>query len=235
VKEAFIIADIAGEFDALMRLVKHVPKGCQILAVGDIVDRGPASREVVEWFLKTKNADTLMGNHEHLMVDYLKSNGAGDLYQRGVWLMNGGTRTLWSYGDHKVPAEHIDWLASRKAWAWVDDRKCLVTHAPLHQRHALESVKLDVGPDHPDFETNILWNRGNPVEREFFQVFGHNAHMGLMPFHAKGREDAFAICIDQSWKKILTAFHWPTGEIFEEWYEDSTRTDPGSPDSEVSA
>jgi hypothetical protein len=223
VKEAFIIADIAGEFDALMRLVKHAPKGCPILAVGDIVDRGPASREVIEWFMATENADSLMGNHEHMMVDHLRSNGTGDIYQRGLWLMNGGTKTLYSYADDSahqpVPQSHIEWLASRQAWAWIDGGKCLATHAPLHYRHNLTNMNLDIGPEPPDFETSVLWNRGGPVKREFFQVFGHNAHFGLMPFTAPGDDKAFAICIDQSWKKLLTAYHWPSGGIFEEPYE----------------
>lgn len=217
-KEALIVADIAGEFEALMRLVAHVPKTCPIIGVGDLCDRGLRSNDVITWFMAEERADSCFANHEHMMVDYLRKS---HIYYRGVWLQNGGAATLRSYDNYPngVPESHIAWLETRRPHFWLDDKKCLVTHAPLHPMYSSpEMVNYDLTMDDPEFELTPLWNRHQPVPRNYFQVFGHNSMWGLQPFGDSGGA-AWALCIDQSRKKILTGFHWPTGEILEEPYE----------------
>lgn len=215
--EALIIADIAGEYDAMERLVDRVDKKCPIMGVGDLVDRGPASSDVVSWFMKTKRANSVRGNHEDMMIDYVTNGGK---YQKGVWLMNGGGYTLRSYDDHTngVPKDHIDWLASRPLSLMIPARSgntgCLITHAPIHRKQTLnEALFMDSGMD---LEYSIIWNRTDPIKREWFQVFGHNSHWGLKKF--EDEKGTWAICIDQSRKRVLTGFHWPSCEIFEEPY-----------------
>ena len=46
-----------------------MPEG-ETISVGDMIDRGPNSKEVVEYFMDpTINSSAIFGNHEHLMVD----------------------------------------------------------------------------------------------------------------------------------------------------------------------
>ncbi len=61
-----IIGDIAGCFDELQRLVDAagLAIGDEIISVGDMVDRGPKSPEVVRFFMQGKNTCAVMGNHE---------------------------------------------------------------------------------------------------------------------------------------------------------------------------
>ncbi len=61
-----VIGDIHGCFDELVELLDAVaPKADdQIIAIGDIVDRGPDSEKVLEFFCDTSNAVSIMGNHE---------------------------------------------------------------------------------------------------------------------------------------------------------------------------
>jgi serine/threonine protein phosphatase 1 len=208
-----VIADIAGQFGALERLVGKFDTNEQIILVGDLVDRGPYSAEVVEWAMRTERVTTLMGNHEHMMIDYFRKS---HIYDPGVWEMNGGHATILSYdrtyGDTKPPVAHLNWLENRPLHFIQDG--LLVTHAAVHsKKHIHEAIDLD------DLENSVLWNRGEPIPREYFQVFGHNSHWGLKTFsHYPVVDDSWAICIDQSRKAILTAFHWPTGEIIEEPY-----------------
>lgn len=217
--EALIIADIAGEFEALERLVKHVSENCPIIGVGDLVDRGLRSNDVLSWFIKTKRANACRANHEHMMLDYLRKT---HIYHRGVWLHNGGAATLRSYEDYPngVPEEHLKWLEERPSHIWVDDKKCLVTHAPLHPMYSSpEMVNYDLTMDDPEFEMTPLWNRGLPIQRPYFQVFGHNSSWGLLAFNNENESNAWALCIDQSRRKVLTGLHWPSGEILTEPYE----------------
>jgi hypothetical protein len=118
-----IIGDIAGNFKTLEALLKKMPAG-PVFSLGDMPDRGPRSREVIEFF---KTQKTLMGNHEHLMIDawnfskalkdkgidlktftqgrndlggrrFTESLGLKPFYEFGLWVdTNGGDKTLQSY------------------------------------------------------------------------------------------------------------------------------------------
>lgn len=61
-----IIGDIHGCWDEFQALLDKAGPGPsdRIIAVGDIVDRGPESEKVLEFFRSTPNALTIMGNHE---------------------------------------------------------------------------------------------------------------------------------------------------------------------------
>lgn len=65
-----IIGDIHGCFDELRALLDLAGLGIgdEIIALGDIVDRGPASPAVLDFFHSQPNAKSLMGNHERKHV-----------------------------------------------------------------------------------------------------------------------------------------------------------------------
>lgn len=103
---AYAIGDIHGCLDLLDRLLSRIeaeiaenprPK-TSIIFLGDIIDRGPASAEVVER-LRTyapERATThfVMGNHEEVMLRALE----GEASVLPGWLKFGGAETLRSYG-----------------------------------------------------------------------------------------------------------------------------------------
>lgn len=62
----FLIGDIHGEFDRVEQLLTQVKFDCQadrLVSVGDLVDRGPDSDQVLEW-LARPGLYSVMGNHE---------------------------------------------------------------------------------------------------------------------------------------------------------------------------
>ena len=65
-----IIGDIAGRFDELMLLLAKMPEADKVILVGDMVDRGPKSKEVIEWAMNNPNVIAIKGNHEDMMVDF---------------------------------------------------------------------------------------------------------------------------------------------------------------------
>jgi serine/threonine protein phosphatase 1 len=218
-----VIADVAGQFDSLIRLVDQLPKNEKIVLVGDLIDRGHFSFEVVEWAMSNSRVTTLLGNHEHMMLDYYEPK-ARSIYPPGIWKHNGGSATIASYsrnGHPRPPANHLAWIANLPLFYWSDDRDLLVSHAPLAaDREPETSTEID-NPLDPDFDTSLIWNRGLPVKRDYMQVFGHNSHWGLRGFLDKPEtndEDLWALCIDQSATEILTGFRWPSGELVEEPY-----------------
>jgi serine/threonine protein phosphatase 1 len=97
----FIVGDIHAcpqELEALLAVLSLRPED-RIVFLGDYVDRGPGAREVVDLLLGMR-ADAvcamtfLKGNHEDMFLDFMGYKGNyGEAF-----LMNGGVKTLISYG-----------------------------------------------------------------------------------------------------------------------------------------
>lgn len=94
--------------------------------LGDYIDRGPSSREVVEclmnWRLDGYEHFNLKGNHEAMMLAACR--GQAEL---GWWIRNGGNSTLAPYGevpDHPdlraIPPGHLGWMESCLFSTWTD-------------------------------------------------------------------------------------------------------------------
>ena len=208
-----IIGDIAGRFDELMLLLTKMPEADKVILVGDMIDRGPKSKEVIEWAMSNPNVIVIKGNHEDMMVDFYLDRKR---YEDGIWFLNGGTATIKSYGCLLTPdkpsndsrirealnKDHIEWID--KLPIFFEDEGLYVSHAPWNGSFQLGHYKS---------AEDMIWNRYPPKKREgIFQVFGHNSSLT-----AYGN---YAICIDNCSKKVLTGMHWPTKEIIEQQYLD---------------
>jgi serine/threonine protein phosphatase 1 len=99
----WVIGDIHGRRDLLESLLDRLDRqGAQArpVAVGDLVDRGPDSRGVLDVLMARPGAVSLRGNHEDMLLDFLdRPAEAGP-----IWLRNGGDATLESF-DVALPGE----------------------------------------------------------------------------------------------------------------------------------
>lgn len=89
----YVISDIHGCYDEFMRmleLIKFSPSD-KLIIVGDMVDRGPDSIKLVEFVMKQSNIDSILGNHEDMMLGSLINNNQQMI---NCWLNNGGHITL---------------------------------------------------------------------------------------------------------------------------------------------
>jgi len=96
----WVIGDIHGEIALLDRLLEQIGHyGAERLVfVGDYIDRGPHSREVLQRLMSLgDNATCLMGNHELMMLNTLEDNGIGGSAME-LWYNNGAESTLRSFG-----------------------------------------------------------------------------------------------------------------------------------------
>lgn len=228
-----IIGDIAGQMSALERLVDKMPKSAKVLAVGDLIDRGPHSKQVLDWFMAdTDNRIALKGNHEDIFVDWYHSNFK---YPAECWSWNGGTETIKSFGAQDwyeaadyIPVKYVD-FCERLPFIYQDE-KLVVTHAPISAAHDTIEQALK---DDRRFEEghHVLWCRKLPRKREKFQVFGHNSSWGFCwfngdhdvpigKFSSMPPADAWAACVDGSNSKVLTGMHWPSMEVWQVPYRE---------------
>jgi serine/threonine protein phosphatase 1 len=107
----YAIGDVHGRADLLARTFARIdadlasqPARALELLVGDYIDRGPASRQVIDHLIrrrKTRKMVCLKGNHEALLLGFLANPELLEDWQRC-----GGLETLMSYGI--VPAVNAD-------------------------------------------------------------------------------------------------------------------------------
>lgn len=98
----YAVGDIHGRHDLLLALLDRIwadasGDGNILIFLGDYVDRGPASKAVVEHVMGLERPGwdiiKLMGNHEFSLLEFVKNP---EVYLS--WRMFGGTETLMSYG-----------------------------------------------------------------------------------------------------------------------------------------
>ena len=139
-KRIYVVGDIHGRCDLLIRLHALILADAQsgpapspaVVYLGDYVDRGPASYDVLETLIHDPLAGFervhIKGNHEDMALNFI----AGPPHPS--WLFNGGEETLISYGietslglgffggsdlepvrrqfENALPASHLTFLKS---------------------------------------------------------------------------------------------------------------------------
>jgi len=108
-----VIGDVHGHYDGLMLLLEALAPSAddRVYFLGDLIDRGPKSAQVLE-FVKQSAYQTLLGNHEQLMLEALP-DGPIDPQAWQAWLYSGGEATVASYRDTgMMPYEHLEWMRS---------------------------------------------------------------------------------------------------------------------------
>lgn len=125
----FVIGDIHGCSKALRTLIESIaPSGDdELVFLGDYIDRGPDSRDVVEQILELQSrcrVVALRGNHEIMLLGVALC-GLDDT----VWLQSGGQATVASYGGavSKIPDRHLQFFRNLRPFYETD--KNIFIHA----------------------------------------------------------------------------------------------------------
>lgn len=109
----YAVGDIHGRHDLLRRLLDRILEDAAtaelkpvLVFLGDYIDRGEGAREsvellrsVAEW--REPQTVFLMGNHEQMLLRFLRDPGTGE-----HWLRFGGLQTLMSYGVRSAAKLH---------------------------------------------------------------------------------------------------------------------------------
>jgi len=158
----YAVGDVHGCLDELLALERVVVRDAEelpgrklIIMLGDYVDRGPASAQVLDHLIAPAPPGferiCLSGNHEMVMLDYLEGRAS-----LAGWLAMGAEPTLLSYGidhqrlrdiygdDHRVddviraaiPAAHLTFL--RALPVLIETANFLFVHAGIRPELPLE-------------------------------------------------------------------------------------------------
>lgn len=170
----FAFGDIHGhltKLESLLNCIPFNPTEDELIFLGDYIDRGPHSKEVVERLiaLQESGAKTvfLRGNHEEMLLAEYLTGRFPELYH-----LNGGGATLRSYGLEQIPPTQARLPARHKAFF---DSLLL-----YHRQEGYIFVHAGLKPGPPLEEQSahdLLWIREEFFLREYDWpetiVFGH--------------------------------------------------------------
>ena len=108
----WVIGDVHGYFETLQELLKILDYTDDdvIIFTGDLIDKGPNSKEVFELVTKADNFFSIRGNHEEMLRLSLTPKYKGRM--KKSWLKYGGKQTLDSLNEDDEVAlnEAVNWI-----------------------------------------------------------------------------------------------------------------------------
>ena len=175
----YAVGDVHGRLDLLQAMDRLIaddiaatrPERPTVCYLGDYIDRGPHSAEVLSYLAAGSGGDTvpvrvfLKGNHEDRMLDFF----AAPERHGPAWMEFGGIEALASYGvatgrepidgdwhrlrdelQERLPTAHLEFLRNlRLAFVW---RRYVFVHAGLESR----APAACPGPARPDVDQGAV-------------------------------------------------------------------------------
>ncbi len=222
----YAVGDIHGERAKLEELLALLPlaDGDRVVFVGDYVDRGPDPCGVVDLLIRFARERTcvfLLGNHESMFLDFLGWRDSA-YFGGDAFLMNGGDRTLATYGyfdspspnprDFRLPREHDAFFRQLKLHHAEGDY--LFVHAGIGRDLLVErDLHYALRCARPE---DLLWDRTSvdlPHKLGVTIIYGHTPAFDLQVRW----NEPFSIGIDTGavYGGKLTALRLPDGTVFQ--------------------
>lgn len=192
----YIIGDVHGCFLTLKKLIEKIGEDNVIYSVGDLVDKGPSTCDVLDYVMSLPNFKMVLGNHEIKYIDGMKKVLAGIDVKYTLWYNNyGGKSSLDSY-DHLSEKEriekiqkHVDFLEKQKFYYYLKKEKIFITHGfalpYFEKRFNISDKKVQT-----QFACNRLEGRYFDIydpknmkildAKDVTNVFGHDAHKDVV-------------------------------------------------------
>lgn len=194
-KRHFVFGDMHGMYDAFLKLLEMVnynPETDIVYSVGDLIDRGPKSYELIEWFSQP-NRHAIIGNHELMAIDPRSM---------GMWMQNGGQATRASLINH---GETLSWLHEKiYTMSWFidvgddgEEDAFRLVHAEIPPAWSEEKFQQVINNALDCFDNefnNMLWSRSTYK----------NYNIGLIPPFSPNRSGRNVFVGHSSMKQVTT-------------------------------
>lgn len=245
-----VLTDVHGCYHTMVRLLNRCPHGAQLFLNGDLIDRGPHSRKVVEFAMQNE-VPTVCGNHEDLALAFYENEGfsshCGSYYERGIWLHNGGDKaaanwptidkrsTYWRRDQNaggRVPDEVLRWMEALPAYITPDNAPLDENGRRLLVSHSGYGLAADKGTN--DAWMTALWARhgfdchafatdpltGEERDDGWFRVFGHTPAKQPVITDTFAMIDTGAAYSARGYGN-MTAFLWPTKQVITQPFDET--------------
>ncbi|WP_459813568.1 metallophosphoesterase [Campylobacter concisus] len=219
-EQIYIIGDVHGCFNTLLELIKQFPdkEKSQICFVGDVIDRGLFSCDVVELIIQN-NYKMVMGNHERRLLsnkyEFLNNQAPFDT----SWFFNnGGVATYGSYLAQSLnfKQRHIEFLESSPVYLEFKNHKnqngehLVVSHSAVGKFWTLR----DDDSSRDEFRRHVLSGRGDMIQVEgIFNVYGHTPVREAKFYTNSANIDTGCVFNEEGYDK-LSALEFPSMKIY---------------------
>lgn len=119
----YCIGDIHACYKTLVKLVDIIMKKDQdakLYFVGDYIDRGPGSKQVLDYLMILEEKKILLGsvrgNHEQMLLECYDNQQS---ILGTVWQANKGMTTLKSFSDSADVADKVNSIVPDKYYHWI--------------------------------------------------------------------------------------------------------------------
>ena len=219
-EQIYIIGDVHGCFNTLLELIKQFPnkEKSQICFVGDVIDRGLFSCDVVELIMQN-DYKMVMGNHERRLLsnkfEFLNNKVPFD---RSWFFGNGGEATYRSYLGQSVEFKqrHVDFLESRPVYLEFKDYKTqngehlVVSHSAVGNMWELRNDKYAS----EEFKRHLLSGRGDEMQVSgIFNIYGHTPVREIKFYKNSADIDTGCVFNEVGYDK-LGALEFPSMKIY---------------------
>ena len=139
----WIIPDIHGCAKTVKTLLENmlkVTRDDELFFLGDYIDRGPASKDVIDYLMDLQergwNIHCLKGNHEDYCVKAWEADQKFHLFKPDIqkaWEQVGAKETLKSFGGKRpreIPQKYIDWMKDLAYYYELE--KYILVHAGMN-------------------------------------------------------------------------------------------------------
>jgi serine/threonine protein phosphatase 1 len=193
-----VISDIHGMYDLFRKTLednKYNPKEDKLILLGDYIDRGEKSYEVVK-FIQTLQRDNdviaLKGNHEDMAENAILTR------DNSLWFYNGGQETVLSYLLHdKDITDDLNWLSSLPIFYKEGD--LFFVHAGVNPAYSFKHQNKE----------DMLWIRKefflHPKKYAYTVIFGHTP-ITREPYHTSINNNTVDIDAGAVFTGHMTAF-----------------------------
>ncbi len=175
----FFIGDVHGCIKTLKDLVRQIctiDKNPELIFVGDLIDRGPDSKAVIDYIIELNisgiKSRSIRGNHEEMLINaYINNQKITD----SNWCANGAKNTVESFNVNAdiykpvkelIPEEYFQYCAALPYFIETPDY--VIVHAGLNFR---------ISNPMTDFKT-MIWTREEHYNKELVKgkrlIHGHS-------------------------------------------------------------
>lgn len=239
----YLVTDIHGQYQAFQKALQDASfaprQGTSLYVLGDMIDRGPQSKDVLLFLLELRQqyptqVFLLKGNHEQMLEDWLSRRGDAENYLR----FNGGDATVRSFLGHHplrrafavggLPSPAIQEEARQEILARYPFLLSALSSLPLYMElpadertgsPAVLLVHAGIRPGVPLSQQNphdLLW-----IRQEFYDeytgelpiVFGHTPVPKLPGYQGNGpwrREQLIGIDGGAAFRRGVLLVEWPS-------------------------
>ncbi len=173
--QIFVIGDVHGCFDEFMTLLekaKYCSKKHRLILMGDLINKGPHSFEVLRW-VREKNLETILGNHEWKFIQDVENHST--------------LSPVLEKLKEKMGDCVQDWLSWIKSWPiYVEEKDFLLVHGGVvpNEHPSQSKIEQVLNIRYWDGTGKDMKNSSYPAWHDLYKgeklvIYAHWAKQGL--------------------------------------------------------